>query len=258
MFAYVSLLTLVAPLSFAISGNAHSQTKDQRTTNEVISASGKPTLSYEGFAREILKNRWPDTLIRVCWENPEPNFAAQMQLVKQYVEETWQKYSALTFSGWEECIKRNPGDRPQLGVHIRIADASPEARGIGKELDGLDGGVFISFVLKPTQVPCADMPVDCLRAIVVHEFGHIVGLTHEEFQRDAPDACTMRRDTSPAGDHGLTLYDKDSVMNSCNPHAGNLGVLSACDIYAIQQMYGKPTVEQAVPKCDAIITMTKG
>ena len=42
------------------------------------------------------------------------------------------------------------------------------------------------------------------------------------------------------GDLLLTPYDPRSVMNYCNPTNNNDGMLSALDIAAVQEVYGRP------------------
>jgi hypothetical protein len=67
-------------------------------------------------------------------------------------------------------------------------------------------------------------------------YAHAIALVHEDYNRGAPDLCTLNAQGAP-GDHPLTPYDADPVMNYCNPVYGNNGVLSAGDIVSVKLMY---------------------
>ena len=47
---------------------------------------------------------WLSHVIPVCWENPTNADLWWRALAQAAVEETWQKHSALTFTGWGACV----------------------------------------------------------------------------------------------------------------------------------------------------------
>jgi hypothetical protein len=71
------------------------------------------------------------------WENPADGSEAHRQLVRQAVEETWQAHSQLRFQGWQTCAPNNRG--------IRIADAGPHVKALGRFLDARQDGMVLNF-----------------------------------------------------------------------------------------------------------------
>jgi len=176
---------------------------------------------------------WKDTNIRVCWENPAPANAAQRAIVREAIKATWERESRLRFLGWGQC------NAESKGIRILIADEGPHAKVLGRYLDARPNGMVLNFTFNNWSPSCKAQIEFCNRVIAVHEFGHAIGIAHEQNRSDAPAECRGEAQ-GPNGDWTPTVYDPDSVMNYCNPKWNGDGYLSANDILAVRQMYPEP------------------
>lgn len=177
--------------------------------------------------------KWPFNVVFVCWENPSESNLADRSLVRKSIEDTWAKYSALRFLGWQKCMDDT------TGIRILIEDSGPHVKYLGKFLDGLRNGMILNFAFNNWSRSCRDMRESCIRSIAVHEFGHAIGFAHEQNRPDTPGECEKPAQGT-SGDKLLTPWDLHSVMNYCNPKYNNDGQLSAFDIKAVAYMYGAP------------------
>ncbi len=174
---------------------------------------------------------WDSPEVSVCWENPSSDNLQGRELVEREVVSQFNQRTPLKFTGWsEECREAN--------IKVRIEDSHPHTKGLGNRIDGVSSGMVLNFDFKNWSQSCQRYREDCIGSIAVHEFGHAAALSHEHNRSDRPEDCNKDVQGSN-GDTTVASFDRQSVMNYCNPHYNNGGVLSAGDILTINQAYAK-------------------
>lgn len=178
---------------------------------------------------------WERPEIPVCWEKPQAEHRQERALIRNAVAGTWERESAVVFTGWGPCAAESPG------VRISLEPSHPSALGRGRELDGAPRGVRL-----PLLWSLAALSLNIKAP--VHEFGHVLGFGHEYARADAPEPERCGH-LAPGGgryietDGPLTPFDPDSIMVACVAEAGvafsrGLPELSALDIFGLVSVYG--------------------
>ncbi len=201
----------------------------------VLALIATPALATSVAALTITPgSAWPGPEISVCWEDTSQKRRQERDLIRKAVRWTWERESAVRFTGWRAC---RPGSG---GVRIGFEAAYPQTKGRGAALDGVPDGVQL-----PTLWSLAALSVNIKAP--VHEFGHVLGFGHEYARRDVadPDRCGAKLNGARyiEDDVALTPYDEHSVMVGCRPGAtrqfsSGVPSLSAGDIFGLVGTYG--------------------
>ena len=198
--------------------------------------------------------------IHVCWRNlsNDPNIR---QDVQSAIEDTWGRYAPILFWGWGQC---QGGE--DVKISVRDEAPAPHSNGLGTSGDE----VTLNFTYINWSRGCMNNARYCTMAIAVHEFGHILGFSHEQNRPDSPQWCVNDGAMNAAafgrqgenGDMLLGLWDPSSVMNYCSGDAtngpglwdgsrwGQAPQLSANDIYGLQRIYGRKPAGTLAPGAD--------
>jgi len=226
-------ITVITAMGMSTIASTQSETTVVEPDTKQYAASPSPHVRLFGVV--LKESVWlqKDRVVFVCWESGSPG-GSHPANVRRAIEDTWQKESALSFRGWEPCAAAS------RGIRIRVEDAGPHTKGLGRMLDGRPAGMVLNFSFRNWSASCQARLDFCIKAIAVHEFGHAIGFAHEQNRADAPGECqALRQGTN--GDLLLTPYDPRSVMNYCNERYNNEGRLSELDIAAVRDVYGPPS-----------------
>ncbi|MEQ1638924.1 MAG: M12 family metallopeptidase [Methylococcales bacterium] len=158
------------------------------------------------------------------------------------------------------------------GVRILVSSTStlptpignlppPYVKALGKNLANLVYGVVLDFDMIKNRIytrndtsfkGCQAQSIseeNCFKAVVIHEFGHVLGMSHEQNRNDQPlpyktMACGIK-DPSPVlgqitfGNLRIGAYDDQSIMAYCNLNRLRSPVLSVRDKVALRVFYGR-------------------
>jgi hypothetical protein len=205
---------------------------------------------------------WPVGDISVCWEDATYDAATETERgwVRDSIEKTWNKSliegaaalgtNAVKFTGFTRCDSSTTSK--SIRIAVRDETNNPHVKMLGKWLKGYPEGMVLNFAFTQWSPVCKASERAreyCIRAIAVHEFGHALGMAHEQNRPDKPESCT----DAPQGSNGDVLFgewDLNSVMNYCVPVWNNGGRLSAADDFWVRVAYYPETISDAY--CESV------
>jgi hypothetical protein len=169
--------------------------------------------------------KWPNGIVPVCWTAASqafPGFAQIAQKVKDTANASWPAVANIEFTGWGSCPSNTDG--------ITVIDLTTDGESSVPE-GGYDDD-------RPTNVSLgtngASFP---LGGVVPHEFGHVLGFTHEMRRSDFEDGAGDCQEADvPGGDTLGTPPDIASIMTHSYCH--NDPLLSRWDLVGVRTAYG--------------------
>lgn len=169
----------------------------------------------------------------VCWRGEYRGRDKEMTWVRESLESSWSRHANVRFVGWRPCNET----KGRIDIPISVEDAGPHVLGLGSNILRM----LLNFDFQ--KWGCGDRACsfsetrrkEVIQSIAIHEFGHALGLSHEQNRPDTPASCDQPAQ-GPDGDLDFGEWDSISVMNYCNPTTGVR--LSQTDINAVQFMYG--------------------
>src|SRR5579883_2383799 len=207
------------------------------------------TGSTEERSLGAVNTRWPSPVIPVCWNTAgtdTPYVASEKGKVQAQVVSEFGR-AGVTFTGWGTCTGSETD-----AIVIWIADQNPSSD-IGRNkptkmvLNFSMQGIGSALV----RARCTESQARtdaCILMSAVHEFGHAVGLLHEEKRTETPSCGVF--DSHVFDDFNVNIgpLDPRSIMYHCNPSVGGDPIqttLSDGDVAGIRLLFGQAATNPA-------------
>ena len=197
----------------------------------------EPVAEAEEGAYANTDKRWRDPIrINVCFNDNAygtNSLRQRRQWTQSAIEREFKTRPEfyLGFRGWGRC---RDTDNP----HVRIAFQTPvpiaAARAqIGRNNIGRNPSVTVN---PPSCRRDGVYKRLCFESLMIHEFMHGAGFSHEQDRPDTP-ADRDDRQTGGGGDELIGEWDLHSMSNYENPDAFTQAALSDTDVLGLQVMY---------------------
>jgi hypothetical protein len=204
---------------------------------------------------------WSNKTIPVCWVNSPPGTQDMRNFIRTAVQTEFEQRAnvGLRFVGWNDCSIL-PQD--QLAIRIEIITNSRYRWG-GESYLGMQqhSSRIREFELSDgTKVPstgqatmllradyCATASIQCLRP-ALHEFGHALGLLHEQDRVDSGSCSSSIDDHSRYQFENKRVgpYDPSSIMEYCDGY-NRPARLTDTDIQGLQHLYPQDNSGRLTP-----------
>ncbi len=183
--------------------------------------------------------------VPVCWETA--GWDREKKIMRDALAATWEYYANVNFTGWGMC----PATGKVALVRIVIAPMARNAAGVYPD-SGAGGASRVGTVALSSAddknpgmnfsfAPDGAGDRGRIEYVTVHEFGHLLAFEHEQDAPGNTGPARCNRSIDPATQKvavPITPYDRDSIMNYCNPDGNLTGYLTDVDIAGAQKIYG--------------------
>ena len=192
--------------------------------------------------------KWDKEDLVVCWEDTNILEKEEREYLHHEVFDKWDKKVAIDFIGWNLC---SDTDFPDIIIsNLTNAPVINEQQYggftdfLGMPINGQANTISIFFKDCKNPVLSSGDLSRCHRnnrRMLLHEFGHVMNLLHEQSRKDTPLWCTKKLLESGYEDQAdlkeqefIGPWSIDSIMNYC----GNATVPDVWDILEVQKYYG--------------------
>lgn len=201
----------------------------------------------------------------------------QLPLLKTTLEGSWQKNSNIVFLGFVACSSLTAAEQAEaVGWHLSKNGPQNSQLGYANCKGRVTEAVFcVQSGTPPSYVPACQKAENfdtCFSQYAIHEFGHVLGFSHEFERWDRPCGCNSGSGSAygppyvyfpPMGDYGS--YDLKSIMaysEDCIPeNSGSVRFggpnLSADDIGGLRAIYGTPPASVKVVESSSPVPKKK-